>query len=250
VAPDGSVLAGGAFTSFNGVAANRLVRLSPDGTIDSAFVTNIGTGASGAVLSVAAPPDGFILAGGSFTSFNGVAANRLVRLNPDGTIDTGFATSIGTGANGPVDALGAAPDGSIVAGGYFTFFNGTAANRLVRLAPVSLAIDPIGAQNGVQDVAVTVPVSAHTGTGDPAPVRFSATGLPPGVSIDASTGVISGSPTTPGTYAVTVTATRAPTLTVPLVVDTSFSWAVHPASGSAAQSSIAAAPAQITTAES
>jgi hypothetical protein len=37
---------------------------------------------------------------------------------------------------------------------------------------------------------------------------WSATGLPPGLSIHAVSGVISGTPTTPGFYSVTITATN------------------------------------------
>ena len=49
-----------------------------------------------------------------------------------------------------------------------------------------------------------------TGATDSSPsasLTFSATGLPAGLSINATTGTISGTPTTGGTYSVTVTAT-------------------------------------------
>ena len=48
---DGKILLGGFFTTFNGVT-NRLVRLNPDGTRDTAFTTNAGSGPSNTVRPI------------------------------------------------------------------------------------------------------------------------------------------------------------------------------------------------------
>jgi len=127
--PDGKILVGGGFTEFDGNAANYLVRLNADGSRDTGF--DIGTGFNGGVLSIALQPDGKILVGGQFTSFDGNAANRLVRLNADGSIDTGFG--IGDGFSGTVRSIALQPDGRILVGGGFTGFDGNTTNGMARL---------------------------------------------------------------------------------------------------------------------
>jgi O-glycosyl hydrolase len=63
-----------------------------------------------------------------------------------------------------------------------------------------------GNQTGTAGTAVTVPVQASdSATGQT--LTYAATGLPAGLSINATTGVISGTPTATGTASVTVTAT-------------------------------------------
>ena len=66
-----------------------------------------------------------------------------------------------------------------------------------------------------------------TATGGTAPYTWSATGLPPGLSIGSSTGLISGTPSTAGTYTVNATATA----TAGGSGSTSFTWVVNPAGG-------------------
>ena len=93
---DGKILVGGNFTTLNGVTRNRLVRLNADGTPDTAFNANLGTGFNGAVAAITLQTDGKVLIGGSFTALNEVAGtpDYLVRLNADGTPDTVFNANI------------------------------------------------------------------------------------------------------------------------------------------------------------
>src|SRR2546425_4292718 len=101
VQSDGKIVVGGSFTSYNGDAAasDKIMRLNADGTRDTAFNSG-GAGANDQVRAVALQPDGKIIIGGAFTSYNGDAAanDNIMRLNPDGTRDAPF-NSGGTGAN-------------------------------------------------------------------------------------------------------------------------------------------------------
>ena len=125
VQPDGKILMGGNFTSFNAVPWPHLARLNPDGSLDTAFQGE----ANMPVRAFALQPDGRILIGGSFTSVNGVARKRIARLNPDGTLDTGFNPDV----NNNVASLVLQQDGKVLLGGAFTTVNGASRNRLARL---------------------------------------------------------------------------------------------------------------------
>ena len=130
---DGKILIGGGFTTWNGTAIGRIVRLNSDGTRDTSFTTNTGDGASSTISTIAIQSDGKIVLGGAFTSWNGVTVNRIVRLNSDGTRDTTFTTNTGTGANSSVVSIAVQSDGKILIGGGFSTWNGTTVGYIVRL---------------------------------------------------------------------------------------------------------------------
>ncbi len=128
---DGKIIVAGAFTTYNGIPAGRLVRLNPDGSRDVSFDTTIAV-SSGTVYGLALQSDGKLIVVGSFTKYNGATANRIVRLNPNGELDTSFVT--GTAATSTIDDVVIAPDGKIVLSGTFSAFNGNSNYpKLVRL---------------------------------------------------------------------------------------------------------------------
>ena len=127
--PDGKVLAGGAFETFNRKPCCRLVRLESDGAVDAGF--NTGSGADGSVFAVTLQADGKIVIGGDFNRINQVERNRIARLNPDGSVDTTFDP--GSGPNTGIRSLALQRDGKLLIGGVFTSVNGVARNRIARL---------------------------------------------------------------------------------------------------------------------
>ncbi len=81
-----------------------------------------------------------------------------------------------------------------------------------------------GSKTGTVGTATSQQMTASGGTGT---YSWSASGLPAGLSINASSGLISGTPSTAGTYTVTVTATD----TASASGNTSFTWTISGTGG-------------------
>jgi hypothetical protein len=73
--------------------------------------------------------------------------------------------------------------------------------------PVPPPVPPLALTGSLPDGVVFTPYSASiTATGGTTPYSWTATGLPTGLTINSTTGVVSGTPTAVGSYATTVTA--------------------------------------------
>ena len=134
VQSDDKIVLAGSFSSFNGTTANRVTRLNSDGTLDTAFAANIGTGPASYGSRLALQSDGKILVGTGSTTWAGTTVGSLVRLNANGTRDTAFGTEIGTAlAASQVVNLTVQSDGKIIVVGSFSTWKGTTVGRIVRL---------------------------------------------------------------------------------------------------------------------
>lgn len=106
------VVGEGALT-LAGVSRQDLLRLNADGTPDATF--DAGTASTtGYGLVVEPLASGQLLVGGSFTTYNGVARSKVVRLTATGGVDTSFAPAQLTAS---VKRLAVQPDGKILVGG-------------------------------------------------------------------------------------------------------------------------------------
>lgn len=134
---DNKILIGGSFTSYSGVSANKIVRLNTDGSRDNTFNIGLGFGTlfSDSVQTINQQSDTKIIVAGNFTTYMGVSANKIVRLNTDGSRDSTFVvgSGFGTNSNETVWDSKIQSDGKIIAVGRFTSYNGTSRNSIVRI---------------------------------------------------------------------------------------------------------------------
>ncbi len=141
VQPDGKIIVGGSFRMMNDTTAFGLVRLLPNGSIDTAFHTGTGfadpTFLPDSVIEystwqIIVQPDGKILVSGYFSYYNGQPCHSVVRLFSNGALDTTF--NAGSGAQGGYGVfMRLQPDGRIIVAHDFDSFNGFASEDIVRL---------------------------------------------------------------------------------------------------------------------
>jgi uncharacterized delta-60 repeat protein len=128
VGPDGQIFAVGYYFTGNQNFQSLVARYSTNGALQDTFgdFQGIDLGTENILRAVAIQPDGKIVTGGNFRqSFSapGGADAKLMRFNPDGTLDSSFNATGRVLISSPtigeaVNAVALLPDGRIVAGGY------------------------------------------------------------------------------------------------------------------------------------
>lgn len=119
--PDGKMVLVGSFTTFNGLPANRIVRINLDGTVDQTF--GVGKGADDDIYSITYnATTNKMLVAGLFKNFNGTAKQGAVMLDLDGNLTTTF--NFGTVTLGIPTFAGQLNNGRIIISGSFKTYNG------------------------------------------------------------------------------------------------------------------------------
>ncbi|MCA8953357.1 MAG: hypothetical protein KDE27_27845 [Planctomycetes bacterium] len=123
-APNGDVLAGGAFVTAGGARATRIARWN--GSAWSA----LGGGVDASVRSITTLPNGDVIAAGDFANAGGVPVNRIARW--DGTAWSPLGAGVSSASLFGLYAVATMPNGDIIAGGYFTQAGSVTANAIAR----------------------------------------------------------------------------------------------------------------------
>ncbi len=140
-----------------------------------------------------------------------------VTASNDGTCTPPAADSVLCTATGAANTYNG-PTGWGTPNGLTAFQSNSTGNTVTVTNP--------GSQTGTVGTAASLQITA-TDSASGQTLTYSATGLPTGLSINSSTGLISGTPTTAGTYSVTVTAKD----TTGATGSASFTWAINTATG-------------------
>ena len=200
--------------SFTGTTGNYTPNACATGA-DTVYFR--GTGNAGTTnlrsytVNIAGPTSAPTITSGNTTGQTGVALTYNTTVTPNcPTLTTYSATGLPAGlsintSTGVVSGTPTGPTGTITANITATQ-NGHTSNKNVDFV-ISL---------GPPTVTSATPVSGAVGfafsyqiTATNSPTSFNATGLPPGLSVNTGTGLISGTPTLSGSYVVNVTATNA-----------------------------------------
>ncbi len=191
LSPDGRIVCGGSFESFEGIAQRGALRLTAQGELDPTFAPQFAPGDWNSVFGVAVQSDGRVLLAGNFNELNGEPALGLARVTENGATDENFdhdiegyffsvavadngnvyaggtlfntgsglvildpfgATAASVLADDAADHLQTTPDGDILCGGRFQGLNGNPG----KLGRISAA--------GVLDATLTVDVGPAVGT--------------------------------------------------------------------------------------
>lgn len=172
-----------------------------------------GTSASAPIIASVYALAGAPAAGSTPSSFPYAHTGSLndVTSGANGSCGSSYLCTAKSGYDGPT-GLGT-PQGTAA------FTGGSTGGNTVTVTNPGNRSTPVGTAASLQ-IQATDSASGQT-------LTYSATGLPPGLSVNASTGLIGGTPTTAGTYTVTVSAKD----TTNATGSASFTWTVTPTGG-------------------
>lgn len=116
---------------------NGLLKMSMEGKMDSTYNFNKSAnlpyaGGNGPISDALMQSDGKIILVGSFTNYQGLSGNRIVRIGTNGLVDPTYPS--GTGADDAINAITySTTSGKYLVAGVFSNYNGFATKGLVML---------------------------------------------------------------------------------------------------------------------
>lgn len=134
---DGKVLAAGSFLNINGILRTNLVRFNRNGAVDQTFDPGLSS-SGGGVLAVTAWAAKTYLVLGGFDEFSGQFRQCIAHLSTNGTLLNDFQISRPLSSDSYAQAFLPEPDGGILIGGSFRFYDDSTTRPLIRFTKEGL----------------------------------------------------------------------------------------------------------------
>jgi uncharacterized delta-60 repeat protein len=238
---DGTFYVSGLFTSIGGQPLPYAAHIESSGAVDASFAPNV----NAPVNAVLVQPDGKVFLGGGFTTVGGLSRVGIARFTAPTPVTQSVSVSADQstytwtrGGAAPVFSsvlfeetvdgthwstvgLASTSDGAtwqlndaVATGSALFYVRATGITPSSEFSSSGL-VQVFFLANSTPPPLITSATSVAGIAGQPfrfgvtatlSPQTYAATGLPPGLSINATTGVITGTPTAVGTYKVAVTA--------------------------------------------
>jgi len=145
----GKIYVLGSFSTFNdgsSHASNFIIRLNSNGTFDSTFVTGVGLSSIGQFAHISIQSDEKVIISSNFTAYNNVNSPMIVRINPNGVIDSTFlisASSFNNAINSTIIQVGGIDNGKIYVGGDFNkTLVDTLSDNILNETPIQIIVKP------------------------------------------------------------------------------------------------------------
>ena len=183
LSPNDFIYAVGKFTQYNGTVRNSFIKLNPDGVVD---VNNrVGVASGQTIFAVKLQPDGKILIGGNFTSYNNNTSGGTATVIPkgiarltnlcvlDGTFLTGTGFHGGTGVYEGVSVIRdivQQSDTKIIVSGDYTDYDNVPRRMIARIKTRECSLAAIyngttlGWANGIEPLDDTYYMAIASGT--------------------------------------------------------------------------------------
>ncbi|MEZ4773445.1 MAG: T9SS type A sorting domain-containing protein [Bacteroidia bacterium] len=144
IQPDGKIIVGERFMIHNHPDTLGLIRLNPDGSLDSTFNNFNSIHGQSSVTTVCPTTDGGFLIGGFFTSYQGYPRNRIVKTDANGFIDLRYFNGEGIDSsknwvNYPASVRNIIPaqNDKYYVMGHFLKYDGQVVRPLIRILGLS-----------------------------------------------------------------------------------------------------------------
>lgn len=107
--------------------------MAQNGNLDTSFNTAVNNGFNNQLYDLTLSSNNKILVAGSQSHFNGINTGRLTQLNSDGSVDSSFNSGGAGIISGNANSIAQLSSGKLIVGGFFSSYNNTTVNNLIRL---------------------------------------------------------------------------------------------------------------------